>query len=75
VNTDDDMHRFLAVLMRYGIVFALIVSVLLLGLAALLIWKPAVLLAIFRYGIIAICIVVALWIIAALLVGVLKKRK
>ena len=75
MNTDDDMHRFLAVLMRYGIVFALIVSVLLLGLAALLIWKPAVLLAIFRYGIIAICIVVALWIIAALLVGVLKKRK
>ena len=75
MNTNDDMHRFIVALMRYGIVFALIGSLLLLGLAALLIWRPMVLLEILRYAIAAICVGAACWIVVAVLVGLLKRDK
>ena len=73
MNTNDDMHRFITVLMRYGIAFALIAAILLLAIAALLVWRPMVLLEILRYTIAAICVGVAVWIIFAVLVGLLKR--
>lgn len=69
------MHRFIAVLMRYGIVFSLIAAILLLAIAALLIWRPLLLLEILRYAIAAICVGAAFWVIVAVLVGVLKRNK
>ena len=75
MNNNDDMHRFITVLMRYGIVFALIGALLLLAVAALLVWRPMVLLEILRYAIAAICVGAAFWIVVAVLVGVLKRGK
>lgn len=75
MNNNDDMHRFIAVLMRYGIVFSLIAAILLLAIAALLIWRPLLLLEILRYAIAAICVGAAFWVIVAVLVGVLKRNK
>lgn len=75
MNNNDDMHRFIAVLMRYGIVFSLIAAILLLAIAALLIWRPLLLLEILRHAIAAICVGAAFWVIVAVLVGVLKRNK
>ena len=69
--SNDDMHRFIAVLMRYGIIFALMAAALLAGIAALLIWKPVLLLEILRHGIAAACIISAVWIVLSLIRGVL----
>ena len=74
MNNHDDMYRFITVLMRYGIAFALIAAILLLAIAALLVWRPMVLLEILRYTIAAICVGAAFWVIVAVLIGVLKKR-
>ena len=74
MNDKDDMNQFVYVLMRLGVVFLLLIAILLLCIAALLIWKPLVLLEILRCTVAAICVGTAFWIIVAMTVGIFKKR-
>lgn len=63
----DDMHRFVAALMRYCIILAVILAVLLAGVAVLLICRPGWLMEFLRYGIAALCIAGCIYIVVALL--------
>jgi len=74
MNDKDNMNRFVYVLIRLGVAFSLLIALLLLCIAALLIWKPLVLLKILRYTVAAICIGTAFWIIVAIIVGMFKKE-
>ena len=63
----DDMHRFVAALMRYCIIFSVVLAVLLAGVAVLLICRPGWLVGFLRYGLAAVCIAGCIYIVAALL--------
>ena len=64
------MREFVAYLMKVFIVFALIVGVLLLGIAAWLFLRPAVLCEGVRFGVALLCLISGTWIIGALAIGI-----
>ena len=63
------MREFVAYLMKAFIVFALIVGVLLLGIAAWLFLRPAVFCEGMRFGVALLCLIGGTWIIGALVIG------
>ncbi|MBQ7778178.1 MAG: hypothetical protein IJ396_04665 [Oscillibacter sp.] len=72
---DHDTARFYASLFRYCLVFLLIAAALLLGLAALLLWKPELFWELFRFSAAAVCTIGALWFLIALLRVVFHARR
>lgn len=63
------MREFVAYLMKVFIVFAVIVGVLLLGIAAWLFLRPAVFCEGARFGVALLCLIGGIWIIGALVIG------
>lgn len=68
------MDKFLSCLAKMAIVLYVILAILLIVVGVLLIWKPAILLNILRYGIAIICIVGGVACLVQLLI-VLCSRK
>lgn len=70
----DNMHRFIAALMRLGICFAIIFALLLLGIAALLIWHPDYVVSLIQYGGVIFCSISGLWVLGSVIIGVFSGK-
>ena len=70
----DNMQKFIAVLMKWGIGFAVLLAVLLLLVGIALIWWPEILAEILRVGVAILCFVGGAWILVSLLIGVCKRK-
>ena len=70
----DNMQRFITVLMKWGIGFAVLLAVLLLLVGIALIWWPEILAEILRVGVAILCFVGGAWILVSLLIGVCKRK-
>lgn len=64
---NDDMNQFIAVLVRWCLIFAAILAVLLLLLTAALIWRPELVAEVLRFTLAAVCVVGAGYLIFCLL--------
>lgn len=68
------MDEFLACLAKLGIVLFVVLIILLLLIGGLLIWNPAALLNVLRYGIAGVCLICGgIWLVQ-LLVGLCRRR-
>lgn len=68
------MDEFLACLAKMAIVLYVILTILLIVVGVLLIWKPAILLNILRYGIATICIVGGVICLVQLLISLFSRK-
>lgn len=67
------MDEFMKCFMKMSIAFAIIMGVLLIGIAVLLFLRPAVLWKIIRFSIAFLCLAGGLWIIGSLLAALVRK--
>ena len=70
----DNMQKFIAVLMKWGIGFAVLLAVLLLLVGIALIWWPEVLMKIVRGGAAILCLTGSIWILVSLVIGASKRK-
>lgn len=61
------MNKFLQAILRHATTVSLISAILLLLIAAGLIFKPEIILLILRYGIAAVNVILAVWLIVSLI--------
>ena len=72
-RSGGSMEEFIVLFMKLSIAFAIIVGILLLGIAAFLFLHPAAVGEVIRVGIAFLCLVSGIWIIGSLLVGIFQK--
>lgn len=70
----DNMQKFIAVLMKWGIGFAVLLAVLLLLVGIALIWWPEVLMKIVWGGAAILCLTGGIWILVSLVIGASKRK-
>lgn len=61
------MNKFLQAILRHTTTVSIISAILLLLIAAALIFKPEIILLILRYGIAAVNVILAVWLIVSLI--------